>query len=83
MGGGILLGIILAFVLWKGELRTMNAVEAALETFAVGGFIFLFLSFWGLLGRVEVLLSLLAMVLMTVFWGFLLIRALGRRGSTS
>jgi ABC-type tungstate transport system substrate-binding protein len=83
MGGGVLLGIILALVLWKGELRTMNAVEAALETLAVGGFIFLFLSFWGLLGRVQILLSLLAMVLMTVFWGFLLVRALGKRGSAA
>ncbi|MEI6309012.1 MAG: hypothetical protein WCP58_05155 [bacterium] len=82
MGGGVLFGIILALVLWKGELRAMP-VEAALETLAVGGFIFLFLSFWGLLGRVQILLSLLAMVLMTVLWGFLLVRALGKRSSAA
>ncbi len=83
IGGGVLLGIILALVLWRGELRTMNAVEAALETLAVGGFVFLFLSFWGLLGRVQVVLSLLAMALMSVFWAFLLVRVLGKRSSTS
>ncbi|MCX5970988.1 MAG: hypothetical protein NTV14_05735 [Coprothermobacterota bacterium] len=49
MGGGVILGIVLALVLWEREFRTMNAVEAALETLSVGGFIFLFLSFWGLL----------------------------------
>lgn len=81
MGGGVLLGIVLALVLWNGELRTMNAFEAALETLAVGGFVFLFLSFWGVLGRVQILLSLLAMALMSVFWGFLLVRALGKRSS--
>ncbi|MEI6309697.1 MAG: hypothetical protein WCP58_08665 [bacterium] len=81
IGGGVLLGIVLALVLWNGELRTMNAVEAALETLAVGGFVFLFLSFWGALGRVQILLSLLAMALMSVFWGFLLARALGKRSS--
>jgi hypothetical protein len=80
--GGAFLGIALALISQRREPSAMNALEAALETLAIGGFVFLFLSVWDLMIHLQLILSLLAMALLSVFWGYLLVRTLARRTST-
>jgi hypothetical protein len=72
-GAGALLGMALGFFLRNRAGKRVLAWEAALETMAIGSFVFLFLSYWsGLQASWQMIFSLIALLLLGAFWGFLL-----------
>lgn len=72
-GAGALLGMALGFFLRTRAGTRILAWEAALETMAIGSFVFLFLSYWGgLQASWQMIFSLIALLLLGVFWGYTL-----------
>ncbi|MCX5973189.1 MAG: hypothetical protein NTU59_00630 [Coprothermobacterota bacterium] len=63
----------LGFFLRNRAGKPILAWEAALETMAIGSFLFLFLSYWGgLQASWQMIFSGIALLLLGIFWGYLL-----------
>ncbi|MEI6530985.1 MAG: hypothetical protein WCN99_05795 [bacterium] len=72
-GAGAFLGMALGFFLRNRAGKPILAWEAALETMAIGSFLFLFLSYWGgLQASWQMIFSGIALLLLGIFWGYLL-----------
>lgn len=72
-GVGALLGMALGFFLLRRAGKRILAWEAALETMAIGSFVFLFFSYWsGLQASWQMIFSAIALLLLGIFWGYLL-----------
>jgi uncharacterized integral membrane protein len=72
-GAGALLGVGLGYFLRNHAGKRILASEAALETMAVGSFVFLFFSYWGgLQASWQMIFSLIALLLLGIYWGYLL-----------
>jgi hypothetical protein len=72
-GAGAFLGMVLGYFLRNHAGRSILAWEAALETMAIGSFVFLFFSYWsGLQAFWQMIFSGIALLLLGGFWGYLL-----------
>jgi cation transport ATPase len=72
-GAGAFLGMVLGYFLRNHAGKRILAWEAALETMAIGSFLFLFFSYWsGLQASWQTIFSGIALLLLGIFWGYLL-----------